>query len=164
MRLPSSTTLSCLHLADKGQHSQNYGFSSSDVWKWKLDHQEGWPPKNWCFWIVVLEDTLESLLDCEEIKLIGSKGNQPWVLTGRPDPEAEALILWPSYEKRRLPGKDPVVGKVWRREEKGTTEDEMVGQCHRSDQHEFDATPGGSGRQGGPGVLWSMKSWTRLNN
>ena len=71
------------------------------------------------------------------------------MLTGRTDPEAEAPILWPSYDKRRLPGKDPDVGKVWRQEEKGTTEDEMAGQCHRSDQHDFDPTLGGSGRQEG---------------
>ena len=91
-----------------------------------------WPLKNWCFWIVVLEEALESPLDCKEIKPINSEGKQPWVLTGRTDPEVEAPVLWPSHEKRRLPGKDPDVGKVWRQEEKGTTEDEMAGQCHRS--------------------------------
>ena len=115
----------------------------------KLDHKEGWPPKNWCFWIVVLEETLKSPLDCKENKTIDSEGGQPWVLTGRTDPEAEAPILWPSHEKRRLPGKDPDVGKVWRQEEKGITEDQVVGQCHRNDKHDFNPTPGGSGRREG---------------
>ena len=77
------------------------------AWTWERLHLSGWPPKNCCFWIVVLEETLESPLDCKEIKFINSEGNQPWVLIGRTDPEAEAPILWPSHEKRRFPGKDP---------------------------------------------------------
>ena len=94
------------------------------------------------FWIVVLEETLENKPICFE-------GNQPWVLTGRTDPETEAPILWPFHETRILPEKDLDVRKVWRQEEKRTTEDKMVGQCHRSYQHEVDLTPGGSGRQKG---------------
>ena len=93
-----------------------------------LDHKEGWAPKNWCFWTVVLEKTLGSLLDCKEIKPVHPKGNQPWIFIGRT--EAEAPILWPPDGKIWLIGKDPDAGKDWRQEEKGTTEDEMVGWHH----------------------------------
>ena len=93
---------------------------------WELDHQEDWAPKNRCFLTVVLEKLLESLLDCEEIKLVHPKGHQSWILIGRTDAEAEAPILWPPDENW-LFGKDPDAGKDWRQEEKGTTEDEMVG-------------------------------------
>ena len=81
------------YFADKGPSSQSYGFSSSPVWMWVLDYKESWGPKNWCFWIVVLEKTLESPLDCKEIKPINPKGNQSWIFIGRTDAEAEALIL-----------------------------------------------------------------------
>ena len=97
---------------------------------WELSHQEGWSPKNWCFWTVVLEKTFESPLDCKEIKPINPKGNQPWIFLGRTDAEAEAPILWPPYVKSQLIGKDPDVGKGWRQEEKGMTEDEIVGWHH----------------------------------
>ena len=83
------------HFANKGPSSQSYGLSSSHVWKWELDHKEGWAPKNWCFWTVVLEKTLGSPLDCTDIKRVHPKGNQPWISIGRTDAEAEALILWP---------------------------------------------------------------------
>ena len=98
-------------IADKGPSSQSYGFSSSHVWLWELDHKEGWALKNWCFWIVVLAKILESPLDCKEIKPVSPKGNQPWILTGRTD--AEAPILWPHDGKNWLIGKDPDAGKVW---------------------------------------------------
>ena len=94
------------------------------LWMWELDHKEGWAPKNWCFW-TVLEKTLESPLNCKEIKLVNPKGNQPWIFTGRID--AEAPILGPPDVKRRLIGKDLDAGKDWRQEEKGTTEDKIVG-------------------------------------
>ena len=115
------------HFAEKGLSSQSYGFSSSHVWLWELDHKESWAPKNWCFWTVVLEKTLDSPLDCKEIKPVNPKGNQPWIFIGKTDVEAEAPILWPSDVKNWLTGKDSDAGKDWMEEEKGTTEDEMAG-------------------------------------
>ena len=115
------------HFAIKSPSSQSYGFSSSHVWIWELDHKEGWALKNWCFQTVVLEKTLENPLDSKEIKPVSSKGNWPWIFTGRTDAEAEAPILWPPDAKSWLIGKDPEAGKDWRREEKGMTENEMVG-------------------------------------
>ena len=115
------------YFADKDPYSQSYGFSSSHVWMWELDHKEGWVLKNWCFWTVVLEKTLESPLDCKEIQPVNPKGNQPWIFIGRTDAEAETPILWPPDEKTWLIGKDPDAGKDWGQKEKGTTEDEMVG-------------------------------------
>ena len=99
---------------------------------WELDHKEGWVPKNWCFWTVVLEKTLESPLDCKEIQSVNPKENQPRIFTGRIDAEteAEAPILRPQDAKSRLIRKDPDAGKEWRQEEKGTTKDEMVGWHH----------------------------------
>ena len=111
--------------ANKGPYSQNYGFSSSHVWMWELDHEEGWAPKNWCFWIV-LEKTLENPLDRKEIKSVNPKGNQPWIFIGKADTEAEAPILWPPDVKSQPFGKDPDAGKDWRQKEKGTTEDEIL--------------------------------------
>ena len=98
---------------------ESFVFSSSYVWVWELGQKEGWAPKNWCFWIVELEKTLESPLDCKEIKPVNPKGNQPWIFIGRTD--AEAPILWPPDAKRQLTGKDPDAGKDWGQEEKGTT-------------------------------------------
>ena len=92
----------------------------------QLDHKESWALKNWCFWTVVLEKTLESPLDCKEIQPVPSKGNQSWIFIGRTDAEAESPILWPPDVKSWLTGKDPVAGKDWGQEEKGTTEDETV--------------------------------------
>ena len=103
---------------------------------------------NWCFWTVVLERTLESPLDCKEIKPVNPKGNQSWIFIGRTDAEAEAPILWPPDVKNWLNGKDPDAGKDWRQEEKGTTEDEMAGWHHWLDRHEFEQAPGVGDGQG----------------
>ena len=116
--------------ADKSPSSQSYGFSSSHVWMWQLDYKESWTPKNWCFWIVVLKKTLESPLDCKEIKPVRPKGNQSLIFIGRTDAEAETPILWPPDVKNWLIGKDPDAGKDWRQKEKGMTEDGMVGWHH----------------------------------
>ena len=109
------------HFADKGPSSQSYGFSSSHLWMWELDCKEGWAPKNWCYSIVVLEKTLESPLDCKEIKPVNPKGNQSWIFIGRTDAEAEAPTLGPPDVKSRLIGKDSDAGKDWEQEEKVTT-------------------------------------------
>ena len=111
---------------------------SGHVWIWELDCEESWAPKNWCFWTVVLEKTLESPLDCKEIQPVHPKGDQPCVFIGRTDAEAEIPILWPPDEKNGLIGKDPDTGKDWRREEKGMTQDEMVGWHHWLNGHEFE--------------------------
>ena len=115
------------YFADKGLSSQGYGFSCGHVWMWELDCEERWVPKNWCFWTVVLEKTLESPLDCKEIQPVHPKGDQPWILIGRTDAEAEAPILWPADGKNWLIGKDPDAGKDWEQEEKGGTQDETIG-------------------------------------
>ena len=125
-------------IAKKSPSSQSYGFSSSHVWMWELNHKERWALKNWCFWTVVLEKTLESPLDCKEIQPVHPKGNQSWIFIGRTDAEAEAPILWPPDVKNWLIGKDPDAGKDWRWEEKGTAEDEMVGWYHQLNGHEFE--------------------------
>ena len=114
--------------------SQGYGFSSSHVWMWGFDLKESWALKNWCFWTVVLENTLESPLDCKEIQPVHPKGNQSWIFIGRTDAEAETPKLWPPDAKNWLIGKDSDAGKDWRQEEKGTTEDEMVGWHHKLDE------------------------------
>ena len=101
------------HFTDKGLYSQSYGFSSSRVWIWELDHKEGWALKNWCFQTVVLEKTLESPLNSKEIKPVNPKENQPWIFFGRTDVEVEAPILWPPDTKSWLTGKDPDAGKHW---------------------------------------------------
>ena len=124
------------YFANKGPSSQSCGFSSSHVWMWELDHKEGWAQKNWCFWTVVLEKTLKSPLDCKEIQPAHPKGDQSWIFIGRTDAEAEALILWPPDVKSWLIGKDPDAGKDWGQEEKGTTEDDMVGWRHWLSGHE----------------------------
>ena len=124
------------HFANKGPSSQSYGFSSSHVWE--LDYKESWGLKNWFFWTVVLEKTLESPLDFKEIQPVHPKGNQSWIFIGRTDTEAETPILWPPDVKSWLIGKDPDAGKDWRQEEKGTTEDEMVGWHHWLNGHEFE--------------------------
>ena len=130
------------------EDSQSYGFSRSHVWRWELDHKESWVPKNGCFWTVRLEKTLESPLDCKEIKPVNPKGNQFWIIIGRTDAEAEALILWPCDVKNWLIRKDPDAGEDWRQEEKGTTEDEMVGWHHRLNGHEFEQALGVGEGQG----------------
>ena len=108
---------------------------------WELDYKESWVPKNWCFWTVVLEKTLESLLDCKEIQPVHPKGDQSWVFIGRTDAEAETPILCPPDVKKRLIGKDPDAGKDWRQKEKGMREDEMVGWHHQLKGHEFEQAP-----------------------
>jgi len=114
------------HFANNGPYSQSYGFSSSHVWMWELDHKEGWALKNWYFQTVVLEKTLESPLDCKEIKPVNPKGNQPWIFIGRTDTEVEAPIFWPLDAKSQLIGKDPEVGKDWRQEEERAADGEIV--------------------------------------
>ena len=113
-------------IVNKGLSSQGFGFSSSHAWMWELDYKESWALKNWCFWTVVLEKTLESPWDCKEIQPVHPKGDKSWVFIGRTDAEAETPILWPPDVKRWLIWKDPDAGKDWGQEEKGTTEDEMV--------------------------------------
>ena len=118
-------------------------FPSSHVWMWELDYKENWVLKNWCFWTVVLEKTLESPLDCKEIQPLNPKGGQSWIFIGRTDAEAETPILWSPHAKNWLIGKD------WRWEEKGMTEDAMAGWYHWLDGHEFEQAPGAGDGQGG---------------
>ena len=132
--------------ANKGPCSQGYGFSSSHVWMWELEHKESWAPKNWYLRTVVLEKTLENPLDCKEIKQVNPKGNQSWIFM-ETDAETEIPILWPPDAKNWLIGKDPDAGKDWR-QEKGATEDEMVGWHHLLDGHEFEQAPGIGDGQG----------------
>ena len=147
------------YFVNKGPSSQGYGFSSGHVWMWELDYKESWVPKSWCFWTVVLEKTLESPLDCKEIQPAHPKGNQSWIFIGRADVEAETPILWPLDVKSWLIWKDPDAGKDWgQEEEKGTTEDEMVGWHRRLSGHGFGWTPGVGDGQGG---LACCSSWGR---
>ena len=147
------------YFASKGPSSQSYDFSDSHVWMWELDYKESWAPKNWCFWTVVLEKTLESPLDCKEIQLVYPKRNQSWIFI---DVEAETLILWPPDVKSWLFWKDHDAGKDWRQEEKGMTEDEMVGWHHWLNGLKFEQTQGDSGRQGSLAVHGVAKSPTQL--
>ena len=129
------------NIADKGPSSQSYGFSSSYVRIWELNHNESWMLKNWCLWTVVLEKTLKSSLD---FKPVNPQGKQSWIFIRRIDAEAEAPILWPPDEKNWLTGKDPDAGKDGR-QKNGMTEDEMVGWHHLLDGHEFEQDSGGGG-------------------
>ena len=133
---------------------------------WELDHKEGLAPKNWCFWTVVLEKTLESPLDYKEIQPVNLKGNQPWIFSGRTDAEAEAPTLGPPDANSRLTGKDLDAGKDRRLEEKGTTEEEMVGWHHRLNGHWVWASSRRWWRTGKPGELQSMglQSRTQLSD
>ena len=138
-----------------------------------MDHKEDWAPKNWCFWTVVLEKTLESPLDCKEIQPVSPKGNQSWIFVGKTDAKAKTLILWPPDAKNSLFGKDPDPGKDWRQGEKGTTEDEMVGQHHWLDEHKFEQVVRVGDGQGSLACCnpWGRKesymskwlNWTELN-
>ena len=140
---------------------------------WELDYKESWAPKNWCFWTVVLEKTLESPLDCKEIQPVHTKGDQSWVFIGRTDVEAEAPILWPPDAESWLIWKDPDAGKDWGQEKKGTTEDEMVGWHHWHNGHGFGWTLGVGDGQGGLAYCssWDHKesdmterlNWTEMN-
>ena len=133
-------------------------FSSSHVWMWELDCEESWSLKNWCFWTVVLEKTLESsrVLDFKEIQPVHPEGDKSWMFIGRTDAEAETPILWPPHTKSWLIGKDSVAGRDWGQEEKGTTEDKMAGSHHWLYGHEFEWTPGVVDEQGG---LVCFDSW-----
>ena len=161
------------YTANKGPSSQGYGFSGGHVWMWELDYKESWALKNWCFWTVVLNKTLESPLDCKEIQPVHPKRDRSWVFIGRTDVEAETPILWPPDAKSWLIGKDPDAGKDWGQEEKGMTEDEMVGCHHWLNGHGFGWTPGVGYVQGGLACCgsWGRKesdtterlNWTELN-
>ena len=162
------------YIANKGPSSQGYGFSSGHVWMWELDCEESWVPKNWCFWTVVLEKTLENPLDCKEIQPVHPKGDQSWVFIGRTDAEAETPILRPPHVKSWLIGKDPGAGRDWGQEEKGTTEDELAGWHRGLDGHEFEKTPRVGDGQGGLACWdswgrkesdttdWPERNWTEL--
>ena len=147
-------------LSTKVHSSQSYGFSISRVWMWELDYKESWVLKNPCFWTVVLEKTLESPLYSKEIKPVNPEGSQPWIFIGRTDAEAEVPIVWPPDVKSRLIGKDPDAGKDWGQEEKGATEDEIVGWHYRLNGHEW-ANSGREWRTGNLGVLKFMGSQSR---
>ena len=144
------------YFANKGPSSLGYGFSPGHVWMWELDCEESWAPKNWCFWSVVLEKTLESPLDCKEIQPVLSEGDQPWTLFGRNDAKAEAPVLWPPHAKSWLIGKDSDAGRDWGQEEKGVTEDEMARWHPWLNGHESEWTPGAGAGQGG---LACCDSW-----
>ena len=151
------------YFANKGPSSQSYGFSNSHVWMWELDHKESWALKNWCLWTVVLEKTLESTLDCKEIKLFNHKENQSWIFIGKTD--AEAPVLWPPDAKNWLIGKEPDAGKDWRQEEKGTIEDDMVGWHHWLNGYEFEQCLGTSDREASCAAFHGVaKSWIWLSN
>ena len=126
------------YFANEGPSSQGYGFSCGHVWMWELDCEESWVSKNWCFWTVVLENTLESPLDCKEIQPVPPKGDQSCVFNGRTDVEAETPIFWPPHVKSWLIGIDSDAGRDWGQEEKGTTEDEMVGWHYQLNGYEFE--------------------------
>ena len=159
-------------LKSRGLSSQSYGFSSGHVWMWELDYKESWVPKNWCFWTVQLK-TLESPLDCKEIQPVHPKWNQSWIFIGRTDAETETPILWTPDGKNWLMWKDPDAGEDWRRDEKGTTEDEIVGWNHQLEGHEFEQAPGVGDGQGGLACCspWGRKksdmteqlNWTELS-
>ena len=142
------------YFANKGLSSQSYGFSSSHIQMWELDYKESWVPKNWCFWTVVLEKTLESPLDCKEIKPFNPKENQSWIFIGRTNAEAEIPMFWPPDAKNWLNGKNSDAGKDWRWK-KGMTEDEMVGWPSLNRWTWVWARSGSWWRTGKPGVLQS---------
>ena len=139
-------------------------FPSNHVWMWESNYKESWGPKNWCFWTVMLEKTLESPLDSKEIQPEHPKGNQSWIFTGRTDDEAETPILWPPDAKNWLIVEDPDAGKDRRQEKKGMTEDEMVGWDHWLDRHEFEQAPGVGMESWCAAVHGVTKSWIWLNN
>ena len=155
------------YFADEGPSSRSYSFSSSHIQMWELGHKEGWVLENWCFRIVVSEKTLESHLDCKEIKPVNPIGNQPWIFTGRTDAEAKAPILWPLMQRTDSLEKTLMLGKI---EGRGKwTEHEMAGWHHRLTGHEFAQTPGDSEGQGSLVCCspWSRKEWDtteQLNN
>ena len=128
---------------------------------WELDCEESWAPRNWCFWTVEMDKTLESPLDCKKILPVHSKEDQSWVFFGRNDAKAETPVVWPPHVKSWLIGKDSDAGRDWGQVEKGSTEDDMAGCHHRLEGHEFEWTPGvGDGQGGLPCVLRFMGSQT----
>ena len=147
--------------------------AAAAAWMWELGYKQSWAPKNRCFWTVMLEKTVESLLDCKEIQPVHPKGDQSWVFIGRTDVEAETPILWPPHANSWLIWKDPDVGKDWGQEEQGMTEDEMVGWHHQLNGHGFGWIPGVGEGQGGLACCgsWGCKesdmtewlNWTELN-
>ena len=146
-----------------------YGCESTHVQMWELDHKEGWKLKNWCFWTVVLEKTLKSPLDSKVIKSFNPKGNQPWIFIGRTDAEAKAPVSWPHDAKSWLIGKDTDAGKDWRQEERGNTDNKMVGWHHWLNGHEFEPIPWDGKGQGNLVCcsLWGCKesdTTERMNN
>ena len=147
------------YFVNKVPSSQGYGFSRGHVWMWELDYEESWVLKNWCFWTVVLEKTLESPLDCKEIQPVHPKGDQSWVFIGRTDTKTETPIHWPTHVKSWLIGKASDARSYWGQEDKRVTEDEMTGWHHRLDGHEFEWTPGVGEGQGGLACCtsWSCK-------
>ena len=159
------------YFANKCPFRQSYGFLSSHVWMWKLDHKESWALKNWCLWTVVLEKFHESPLDCKEIQAVHHEGNQSWIFIGRTDAEAEVPILWPLDGKNWPTGKDPDAGEDLGKEKKGTTEDEMDQWHHWLNGHEFEQAPVVDDRQGKLACCspWGLKEldmtewWTELN-
>ena len=154
------------YFTDKGSYSQNYGFSSNHVWIWELHHKENWVPKNWCFWTVVLEKTLESLLDCKEIQPVNPKENQSWIFFGKTDAEAEAPILWTPDVKNWLIGKDPDAGKDWGQEEKGQQRMRWLDGITQLSGRELGQTLGDSEGQRRLACYnpWGHKELTRLSN
>ena len=146
------------YFVNKGPSRQGYGFPSSHVWMCELDHEESWAPKSWFFWTVELEKTLENRLDSKEIQLVYTKGDLSWVFIWRIDVEAETPILWVPDAKSWLIWRDPDAGKDWGWEEKGTTEDGMVGWHHQLSGLGFGWTPGVGDGQGG---LTCCGSWGR---
>ena len=145
------------YFSDKGPSSQGYGFPSSHVWMWESYCKEGWVPKNWCFWTMVLKKTFESPLN-SKIKLVNPRGKQPWIFIARTNGEAEAPVLWPPHAKSWLIGKDSDAGRDWGQEGKGTTEDEMAGWHHGLDGRESEWPLGVGDGQGG---LACCDSWVR---
>jgi len=127
----------CVYPVSHVRHLTKCNKHSGHVWMWRLDCEESWAPKSWCFWTVVLEKTLESPLDCKKIQPVHSKGDQSWVFFGRTDAKAETPVLWPPHMKSWLIGKDSDAGRDWEQEEKGMTEDEMARWHHQLDGHEF---------------------------
>ena len=154
------------YFANKGLSGQGYGFSSGHVCMLELDYKESWAPKNWYFWTVVLEKTIENPLDCKEIQPVHRIENQSWILIGRTDVEAESPILWPPDVKNWLIRKDTGAGQDWRQKEKRMTEDETVGWRHQLSGHEFEQAPGvGVDREAWCAAVHGIaKSWTRLSD
>ena len=144
------------YFANKVLSSQSYVFSSSHVWMWELDYKESWAVKNWYFWTVVLEKTLDIPSDCKEIQPVHLEVDQPWDFFGRNDAEDETPLFWPPHANSWVIGKDSDAGRDWGQEEKGTTEDEMAGWHHWLNECESEWTPGVGDGQGG---LVCCDSW-----